>query len=157
MDHRVANHVLKTLESTATELEGLLEKRGNLSREAAAALSKAVNNIDAFSDKFEAWAYGEESFKKRQAKVLEQDSDEPYMKTFENPQKVIDGDPDESYMHETGASFQGDSIKTFDSDDTSQVTDRKEHQVRELSEWSDSTKTQPSWSGGSAGKSTAWG
>lgn len=153
MDKQAAGKILLKLESTASEVD-TLAKAGKIDPKVA---SELVKNIDQFSDKFEIAAFGKAAFEARKAKVLEQDSDEPYMKTFENPQKVIEGDPDEPYMHESGASFNGKSIPTYDSDDTSQVTDRDEYSVRDESEWSDGTKQQPSWTRGPAGKSTKQG
>jgi len=154
MDKRVASHVLSTLENIASNIEALVEEKKLPKTEVTASI---IKNIDSFSDKLEAEVFGEESFRKRQAKVIEQDSDESYMKTFENPQKVIEGESDEPYMHHTGPTFHGKGVPTYDSDDTSQVTERDEYTVREESEWSSGTKKQPSWSKGPAGKSTAWG
>jgi hypothetical protein len=156
MDKRLAGSILSRLEKAADELQSHLASE-ELSPAAKADLKSIVGHIDQLSDKVEVTAFGEESFKKRQAKVLEKDSDEKYMDTFDNPQKVIESDPDEPYMHDTGPTFQGKGVKTFDSDDTSQVTDRDEYAVRELNEWASGTKKQPSWSKGPAGKSTAWG
>lgn len=153
MDQKVANKLISTLESVATEVDQLA-KAGKLDSEFA---SKVSSQIDAYADRLEIAAFGKESFLKRRAKVLEMDSDEPYMKTFENPQEPLQTDPDEPYMHESGASFNGKSIKTYDSDDTSQVSERDEYNVRDLSEWSDKTKPQPSWPRGSAGNSTKQG
>lgn len=156
MDKRLAGSILSRLEQTANELQSHLAS-GQLSDESKADLKKIISGLDQVSDRVEISAFGEESFKQRQAKVLEKDPDEKYMDTFDNPQKVIESEPDEPYMHDTGPTFQGKGVKTFDSDDTSQVTERDEFNVREVSEWADGTKKQPSWSKGPAGKSTAWG
>jgi len=156
MDQKLANSVLRKLDETAGMLEKL-SKQGKIEPRVAAEL---VRNIDAFADKFQVAAYGEESFKAYQnkvGKVIQREPDEPYMDTFQNPQKVIESDPDEPYMHESGPSYNSKSIKTYDSDDTSQVTERDEYDVRELNESAGGTKPQPTWSGGSAGKSTKQG
>lgn len=153
MDKKAAGQILTKLEATASDIEAL-KKAERIDPKIA---SELVSNIDTFSDKLEIAAFGKAAFEARKAKVLMKDPDEPYMDTFENPQKVIDGDPDEPYMHESGASFNGKSIPTYDSDDTSQVTDRDEYNVREVSEWADGTKQQPSWTSGPAGKSTKQG
>ena len=153
MDKQAAGKILSRLESTANDVE-TLAKAGKIDPKVAAELTR---NIDSFSDRLEIAAFGQDAFNARRAKVLQRDPDEPWMDTFENPQKVIEGEPDEPYMHESGASFNGKSIKTYDSDDTSQVTERDEFAVRDLSEWADGTKQQPSWSRGPAGKSTKQG
>lgn len=153
MDKQAASQILSRLDQTANEID-LLAKAGKIDPKLASELN---GNIDRFSDKLEIAAYGKASFESRQAKVLERDSDEPYMDTYNNPQKVIEGDADEPYMHESGASFNGKSIKTFDSDPTIQVTERDEYAIRDVSEHSNGTKQQPSWSKGPAGKSTKQG
>lgn len=153
MDKKIASQILAKLDSTAKTVEELRDAGAMGSREAGELLHK----IDGFADRFQVAHFGEESFRGFQAKVLERDSDEPWMDTFQNPQKPIEVDPDEPYMHETGKSFNCDSIKTYDSDDTSEVTDRKEFAVRDLSEHADPTKQQPSWNSGPAGKSTKQG
>lgn len=153
MDKKIASQMLTQLEATANDVEALA-KAGKIDPRAA---SQLVRNLDNFSDKLEIAAFGEEAFKARQAKVFQQDSDEPYMKTFENPNKVIEGEGDEPYMHDSGASFNGKSIPTYDQDNTHSMTERDEHNVRDVSEWADGTKQQPSWSRGPAGKSTKQG
>ena len=156
MNKQLANKILSNLDETANLIDKLA-KDGKLDPKVAAELN---GNIDSFSDRFQVAAFGQKSlagWKSKVGKVLQQDSDEPYMKTFENPQKPIQTDADEPYMHRTEKSFNCDSIPTYDSDDTSGVTDRKEHAVRDLSELSDPTKQQPSWTSGPAGKSTRQG
>lgn len=153
MNKRLASELLGALERTANDLDALASE-GRVNPET---IKEVVSNIDAFSDKLEIAAFGKESFENRKAKVIRQDPDEPYMKTFENPQAPIITESDEPYMHDTGPTWSGPGVKTFDSDDTTQVTDRPEHTVRDLSEWSDKTKQQPSWAGGAAGKSTRQG
>ena len=156
MNKQLANKILSNLDETANLIDKLA-KNGKLDSKVAAELN---GNIDSFSDKFQSAAFGKQSLAAWRAKVGrvdQMDSDEPYMKTFENPQKPIQTDADEPYMHHTEKSFNCDSIPTYDSDDTSGVTDRKEYAVRDLSEHADPTKQQPSWTGGPAGKSTRQG
>lgn len=153
MEKRLANKILTNLEHTATGLEQLA-KEGHIDAKLAADL---VKEIDQFSDRLEIAAFGDESFRRRQAKVLQRDKDEPYMDTFDNPNKVIQSDKDEPYMHSVPASFNSKAIGTFDVDRSSAVTDRDEYQVRDQSSLSDGTKKQPSWKGGPAGKSTRQG
>lgn len=153
MDKKIASQILTKLDSTAKAVEELRDAGAVGSREAG----ELLHNIDSFADRFQVAHFGESSFRDFQAKVIERDSDEPWMETFQNPQKPIEVDPDEPYMHETGKSFNCDSIKTYDSDDTSGVTDRKEFTVRDLSEHADPVKQQPSWTSGPAGKSTKQG
>lgn len=156
MDKQLASEVLTTLENVANQVEQL-QKDKVIEPKVA---SELVREIDAFSDKFHVATFGEKSllaYRAKMAKVIEQESDEPYMKTFENPQKPIQVEKDEPYMHKTEKSFNCDSIPTYDSDDTSQVSERKEYDVRDLSEHAEKTKPQPSWPGKSSGKSTRQG
>lgn len=153
MNKRLANQILTNLEQTATELDQLAEA-GHIDAKVAAELASA---IDAFSDRFEIASFGEESFRRRQAKVLQSDRDEPYMKTFDNPNKVLQSDKDEPYMHTAPASFNAKAIGTFDVDRTTTVSERDEYQVRDLNQYAGGTKQQPSWSKGPAGKSTKLG
>jgi hypothetical protein len=153
---QTANQVLSGLDRTATRLEGLV-KAGKIDPKLAASL---ITEIDAFADKFQVAAFGPAKFKAFQAKVakvIKRDSDEGFMDTFENPNKVIQSYADEPYMHKTPASFNADAIDNYDADRTSTVTDRKEHNVRDISEHADGTKKQPSWAKGPAGKSTRQG
>jgi len=156
MNKELANKILTNLDETANLIDRLA-KNGKLDPKVA---SELTGNIDTFSDRFQVAAFGKrslEGWKAKVARVDQMDSDEEYMKTFENPQKPIEVEPDEPYMHRTEKSFNCDSIPTYDSDDTSQVTDRKEYDVRDLSEHADATKPQPSWTGGRGGKSTRQG
>ena len=59
-----------------------------------------VNNLDRTADEIEVASFGKESFMKRQAEVIQRDSDETYMDTFQNPQAPIQVDADEPYMAE---------------------------------------------------------
>lgn len=153
MDKKLANRVLSTLDKTAKDLESLVEEK-KIDPKVA---SQMIKNIDTFADRFEVAAFGEKNLVTRKAKVLQRDPDEKFMETFDNPQKPIKTDPDEPYMHDTGPTWSGKGMKTYDSDDTSQVIDRKEYNVRDVSEWADGTKKQPTWESGPAGKSTHQG
>lgn len=157
MTKQTAAQVVNVLDQAGNELERL-KVAGFLD---AGVVDKMLLDIDTSADRIQLAAFGPEAFeayKSKMAKVLKQDPDEPYMKTFDNPQKPLKTDPDEPYMHKAPAGFQpGTGGDTFDSDDTSQVTDRKEYAVRDLSEYADPTKKQPSWKGAPAGKSTKQG
>jgi hypothetical protein len=156
MDKKNASAILTRLDSTATVIEKLA-KAGKLNPRAA---SQMVRDIDTLADKVQVAAYGQEQFAAYQtkvAKVLQKDSDEKYMDTFENPNKVVQSDQDEPYMHKTPASFNAKGIDNYDQDRTNTVTERDEFAVRDLSEWADKTAKQPSWTRGPAGKSTKQG
>ncbi len=156
LNKKVASQVLASLDSTGNEIEGLA-KAGLIDPKIAAEL---LHNIDTTADRIQVAAYGAESleaYKGKVAKVIKQDSDEPYMKTFENPQKPLQTDSDEPYMHTAPGGFNSKPVPTFDSDDTSQVSERDEYDVRDLSEHANKTTKQPSWPGGSSGKSTKQG
>lgn len=156
IEKQVANRVLANLDETANKIEALA-KSGKMDPRLAAALTK---DIDSFADKFQVAAFGPDSLKRhaqKVAKVLQKDSDEKYMDTFDNPNKVLQSDSDEPYMHKTEQSFNAKGIDNYDQDRTTTVTDRDEYQVRDLSEWTEKTKKQPSWSKGPAGKSTKQG
>jgi hypothetical protein len=156
---QIANRVLSTLDSTAEQLDGLA-KAGKIDPRLA---NSIAHDIDVFADKFEVAVYGKENLSKRvaklhQAKVMQRDSDEEYMKTFENPIKPITTDADEPYMHKVQHGYNSTKdMETYDADISRSVAERPEFQVRDLNEWSDGTKKQPSWEGGPAGKSTAIG
>ena len=156
---QIVNRVLATLDNTAEQLDALA-KSGKIDPRLAASITR---DIDTFADKFEIATYGKENLVKRaskvhQAKVLQRDSDEEYMKTFENPIKPITTDADETYMHKAGHGYNSTKdIDTYDADISHSVSDRDEHQVRDLNEFSPGTKKQPSWEKGPAGKSTAIG
>jgi hypothetical protein len=159
IDKKIAAQVLDTLDSTGNEVERLM-KAGFLDPKVAGEL---IHHIDSSADRIQVAAFGPnglEAYKAKMAKVakvIKQDSDEPYMKTFENvnaPEKV---EADEPYMHKTEPSFNSKSIPTFDQDASATVSERNEYDVRDLSEWTDKTTKQPSWPGGSSGKSTKQG
>jgi len=156
INKKIAAQVLDTLDSTGNEMERLA-KAGFIDARVA---SELVHLIDTSADRIQTAAFGQnglEAYKAKVAKVIKQDSDEPYMKTFENvnaPEKV---ESDEPYMHKTEPSFNSKSIPTFDQDNSATVSERNEYDVRDLSEWTAPTKKQPSWPGGSSGKSTKQG
>ncbi len=156
---QIANKVLTTLDNTANTLDGLA-KAGKIDPRLA---SQINHDIDTFADKFEVAIYGKDNLQRRaskvrEAKVIQRDSDEEYMKTFENPIKPITTDTDEPYMHKAPHGYNSTKdMDTYDADISSSVTDRDEHQVRDLNEFAGGTKKQPSWEKGPAGKSTAIG
>lgn len=155
-DKKQAAQILSTLDQTANAVDDLA-KRGKVDPRLAAQLTR---NLDTFADRYQAQVFGEENlkaFQERQAKVIKQDSDEPYMKTFDNPQKPIKVDSDEPYMHKAPGGYNSKDIPTYDDDKSSSVSNRDEYEVRDLSEWADKTTKQPSWPGGSSGKSTRQG
>lgn len=57
-----------------------------------------VNELDKTADEVEIAAFGKESFQKRQAEVIQKDSDEKYMDAFRNPMAPIQTESDEPYM-----------------------------------------------------------
>jgi len=57
-----------------------------------------VNDLDKTADAIEIAAFGEESFLRRQAEVIQRETAEPYMQTFENPQSPEQVEADEPYM-----------------------------------------------------------
>jgi hypothetical protein len=153
MEKRLANKILTNLDRTASQIEKFAQE-GHIDQKLA---SELVSKIDNFSDQLEVSVYGEKSFLNRKAKVYQSDRDEPYMSTFDNPNKVIRSDADESYMHSVGPSFNSKAIGTFDVNSTSTVSERDEYAVRDLNQYAEGTKRQPSWSRGPAGKSTKVG
>ncbi len=156
INKKIAAQVLDTLDSTGNEVERLM-KAGFLDPKVAGEL---IHHIDSSADRIQVAAFGPkgfEAYKAQVAKVIKQDSDEPYMKTFENVNAPEKTEADEPYMHKTEPSFNSKSIPTFDQDNSATVSERNEYDVRDLSEWTDKTKKQPSWPGGSSGKSTKQG
>ena len=57
-----------------------------------------VNDLDKVADTIEVASFGEESFVRRQAEVIQRDSDESYMDTFNAPMAPKQTDADEPYM-----------------------------------------------------------
>jgi len=153
MDKTTANKILTALDRTADEIQTLIKSKKIDPKVAA----QVIKNIDSFADKFEVTAFGAKNLASRKAKVIQQDNDEPYMKAFENTVGPLQTEPDEPYMKKIGPSFNSKEINTYDTDRSSVVENRNEYDVRDLSEWTDKTKKQPSWEHGSSGKSTRQG
>lgn len=57
-----------------------------------------VNDLDRTADEIELLAFGKESMLERQAEVIQKESDEPYMSTFDNPSSPHQVESDEPYM-----------------------------------------------------------
>lgn len=97
---KLANETLATLDRVAGTIQSRYASWG-MSQEVA---KQIVNGLDKTADELEAGLFGEQSFKARQvevlkqAKVIQQDADEPYMATFNQPTKPIKTDADEPYM-----------------------------------------------------------
>lgn len=153
IDKKTANKVLETLDDTAQRLENL-KTAGKIDPQVADGL---IHEIDSYADRVQVAAFGKDSFSRFVAKVLKKDSDEKFMDTFDNPNKVIQSDSDEPYMHKAPPSFNSKGIDTYDQDRTTTVSERKEYDVRDLNDMAGGTKKQPTWPGGSAGKSTKQG
>lgn len=79
-----------------------------------------VNDLDRTADEIETAAFGVESFQTRQAEVIQKESDEPYMATFENPQSPHQVEADEPYM------------SAYSSDDSSGVNHGKSENGKPL-------------------------
>ena len=143
---QIANKVLSNLDVAASKIERLA-KAGKIEPRLA---SQLIHDVDSFADRFEVAAYGRDSLNRRQAKVLKKDADEAYMSAFDNVNDIIKQDADEGYMKESGASAGWESIKNFDQDRSSTVSDRQEYAVVGQSPMSNGGKTvaQPSWHGG---------
>lgn len=101
----IANQVLTKLDSSAALLEKLASEKKMDPKLAA----RLIEEIDAFSDKFHVAAFGEESLRKHQAKVLECGPQDKVIKDLKNPNGVLESESDEPYM------------KEFDVDMTAQV------------------------------------
>jgi hypothetical protein len=156
---QIVNRVLATLDNTAEQVKALADA-GKIDPRLAASI---CHDIDTFADRFEIATFGKENLMKRaamlrQAKVMQRDSDEKYMETFQNPIKTITTDADEPYMHKAEPGYNSTKgIDTYDKDISSSVIERDEYNVRDLNEFSPGNKKQPSWERGPAGKSTAIG
>lgn len=97
---KAVNNTLSRLDKVAGDIMASYQEWG-LTKDAARQL---VNHIDRTADTIEVAAYGAESLARRQvgvlkqAKVFQQDADEPYMKAFQVDQGVVQQDADEPYM-----------------------------------------------------------
>lgn len=89
-----ADAILTRLDKMAAHIEANHESWG-MPFETAKAI---VNDIDTVADAIESSTFGKESFQKRQAEVIQKESDEPYMATFSNPMKPHQTESDEPYM-----------------------------------------------------------
>ena len=89
-----ANNVLTRLDKIAGTIQANFEAWG-MPFETA---KEIVNDIDKTADEIETATFGKESFTKRQAEVIQKESDEPYMATFANPMAPIQVESDEPYM-----------------------------------------------------------
>lgn len=116
-----ANNILGRFDALAGKIQEKYASWG-LSHDQAKEL---VNSIDKLADDTEAFIYGDDSLQRRQAEiavetadfakeakelvgeevftkaaaVLQRDSDEPYMDTFQNPHQPVQTDADEPYMN----------------------------------------------------------
>lgn len=93
-----ADQVLARLDKLASEIEANHESWG-MPFETAKSM---VNDLDTVADAIEVTAFGKQSFERRQAEVLQKDSDEGYMGAFNNPQAPIQTEGDEPYMSAYG-------------------------------------------------------
>jgi hypothetical protein len=97
---KAANDLLGRLDTIATAIQKHYASWGMSQPEAKA----LVNGLDRVADDFEKHAFGDTSLLRRQveilkeAKVIQKDSDEKYMETFNSPMAPIQTDADEPYM-----------------------------------------------------------
>lgn len=89
-----AESVLSRLDHIAGQIEKKYAQMG-MPFEVAKGI---VNDLDRVADEIEVGSFGEASFARRQAEVLQRDGDEGYMDTFKNPMNPIQTDADEPYM-----------------------------------------------------------
>jgi len=93
-----ASDILTHLDNLALAVKAKFASWGMTQEDA----KKVVNGLDSVADNFERATFGEESLQKRQAEicaaVIQRDSDEPYMDTFQNPHQPVQTDADEPYM-----------------------------------------------------------
>ena len=93
-----ADQLLARLDRVAATIQENHEKWGM----PFTAAKELVNNIDKIADQIEVATFGEESFARRQAEVLQRDTDEKYMDTFKNPMAPVQVESDEPYMRAYG-------------------------------------------------------
>jgi hypothetical protein len=97
---KAASELLGRVDKIAQEIQANAKSWG-MSIEEARPL---VNGLDKLADELETRFFGAKSLQNRQietlkqAKVIQQDSDEPYMKTFNSPMAPHQTDADEPYM-----------------------------------------------------------
>lgn len=139
-----ANQILASFDQLAQSIQDNYRKWG-MTQDAAKAL---VNRLDRTADATEAVFFGEDSLRVRQAeialnsenfvkdaveeglltrahinkaaRVIQRDSDEPYMDTFKNPMAPIETNADEPYM------------SAYGDDQSSAVTDGEDDTGRDL-------------------------
>lgn len=103
--HKEADSILARLDKVASAIQANHAKWGMPFKIA----KQIVNDLDRTADEIEIASFGQESFEARQAEevvgfrgrqaeVLQRESDEPYMTTFENPMSPIQTESDEPYM-----------------------------------------------------------
>jgi hypothetical protein len=99
-----ASEILARVDRIASEIQAN-HKSWGMAFEAARPL---VQSLDKLADDLETRFFGASSLQRRQievlktAKVIQQDSDEPYMKTFNSPMAPLQTDADEPYMSAYG-------------------------------------------------------
>jgi len=116
-----ADRILARLDKLASTIQAQHEQWG-IPFEAAKSM---VNDLDKTADEIEVVAFGERSLHERQAelvtaKVVQRESDEPYMDTFQNPQSPHQVESDEPYM------------SAYQSDDSSEVIRGRSESGRRL-------------------------
>jgi hypothetical protein len=93
-----ADQALTRLDRIAAEIQAKHESWG-MPFETAKAI---VNDLDKTADEIEIASFGQESLMKRQAEVIQRDSDEAYMNGFKNPMAPVQVESDEPYMSAYG-------------------------------------------------------
>jgi len=120
-----AENILARLDHMAAEIQSKAEQWGMPFKLA----KQLVNTLDKIADDLEGSTFGTDSMLRRQASVLgisktaevvQHDSDEEYMSSFENPMEPVQTDSDEGYM------------KAFDDDQSSAVRHGKSTSGRPL-------------------------
>jgi len=89
-----ADHVLGRLDRIAHTIQTKYAEWG-MPFEVA---KEIVNALDKTADEIEVASFGKESFVRRQAEVIQRETDEPYMDTFKNPMAPVQVEGDEPYM-----------------------------------------------------------
>lgn len=97
-EKKVANEILTRLDHNAELISANAAKWGIPEKVANA----IIRDLDLIADNVEVQAFGRESLATRQkvvlAKVIQKESDEPYMNAFENPMAPLLTNSDEPYM-----------------------------------------------------------
>lgn len=92
-DSKRVSTILGRLDKVAETIQDNFEQWGMPFEQAKG----MVNQIDTSADEIEKLAFGERSLRVRQAEVIQRETDEPYMATFETGE-VVQQDADEPYM-----------------------------------------------------------